>query len=372
MENQNRFYQVFIGAPFSLHREREIAIRSIIATKNIPVSLDFVSPINRAKEGIGKAISNSDIYIAILGHRYGSGLKDENGREISFSEWEYKEAKSAGIYTIALLENWSEIEKKRNNIEAYSRESMNAVQLFKFYENLRNSCDFIKYWTEDNLAGLEDNIKYSILKASAELRRTQPERGYIRATIGKDEDALKGKEITGDARIVYASDNIPVGNSLLELKLISNKFVNDVSRKLFAINSLYNELCSLAGVSIVKFPLKIERIEVGSLWINIFGESKVITLCAKLISSAISYAYRNFTTEGKIVAIPEKIEVVESFLELSKKLRKEGENTEDLNKKINHSSMLIINELNNLLSNSTENDYPNITNEKMLLQKHKK
>jgi hypothetical protein len=332
METQDRCYSVFVSAPFSLKRERSVAMESILLTNNIPITLEFV-PVksSNTKEIISRAISESDIYIALLGHRYGTVLKEEDGSKISFSEWEYEFAKHNGIYTIVFLQDRSELHKKRNDLRRGQtgdrHEIENESRLHAFYEKLSHSGNIIGYWSEDRLSDLSAKITSSILKASAYLKETQPEKGWIRAKSEKAEDIIDEEDMVGEVGIVYGIKNIPDGNSVLELKLISDHSAYELSRKLITLNTLYDELCALTGVSPLDYPLKVYQVEVGSLWIKIFGESKVISLCAKLISSAMSYVYSNYTDEGKFRTIPEKIEMVGSLLELSKKLKKEGEDT---------------------------------------------
>jgi len=57
----------------------------------------------------------------------------------------------------------------------------------------------------------------------------------------------------------------------------------EVLNKLLALNSLYSELCLLADVSRSQYPLKLIKIESGSLWIKLFGESRVIMLLTSIL-----------------------------------------------------------------------------------------
>jgi hypothetical protein len=67
--------------------------------------------------------------------------------------------------------------------------------------------------------------------------------------------------------------------------------------------------------------------EVGSLWLKIFGESKVIALLTRLIETGAGYLYRRFTTEGKIASIPRQVESVEAILRLTETLQEMGIDT---------------------------------------------
>ncbi|ACC85452.1 hypothetical protein [Nostoc punctiforme] len=121
-------------------------------------------------------------------------------------------------------------------------------------------------------------------------------------------------------------------------------------QKLEAIQALYSELCFLYDISEVDFPLRIIKIESGSLWVKIFGESRVIETIVSLIKDAKEYGYRNLTKEGKIEAEQQNFKAIESALELRKKLQEANIDVEEFDEKIKKSSIVIINNLNTLLS----------------------
>ncbi len=126
--------------------------------------------------------------------------------------------------------------------------------------------------------------------------------------------------------------------------------LNNLIRKLSALEGLYNELCRLLDVSTSEYPLEIVKIEVGSLWLKLFGESRVISLMTKFAESSVSYLYRNFTNEGKIMAIPQNVEVINSLLQLSENLEQSGIDNSVLKENIQHSAIILGQQLNQLLS----------------------
>ncbi|MDZ8033978.1 hypothetical protein [Nostoc sp. DedSLP04] len=121
-------------------------------------------------------------------------------------------------------------------------------------------------------------------------------------------------------------------------------------QKLEAIQALYSELCFISDIPEVDFPLRIIKIESGSLWLKIFGETKVIETIISLIKDAKEYGYRNLTKEGKIEAEQQNFKALESALELRKKLQEANIDVEEFDEKIKKSSIVIMNNLNTLLS----------------------
>ncbi|WP_350604199.1 hypothetical protein [Pseudoalteromonas sp. SMN1298-MNA-CIBAN-0114] len=142
--------------------------------------------------------------------------------------------------------------------------------------------------------------------------------------------------------------------SELSIVLSSTFTLSEFILKLQSIEKIYNELCMLSNVSSDDFPIEILKIESGSLWAKVFGDSKVIALMTSLIESGVSFVYRNYTVEGKISSIPKKVETIESILKLKSKLKKEGVDVTELTEHLNKSSIIIAKELNKLISGQAE------------------
>jgi hypothetical protein len=155
------------------------------------------------------------------------------------------------------------------------------------------------------------------------------------------------------ARVVslLATTALPKDNyEELSIFFPSPTSLEDVIEKLKALKRVYEELCRLLDVSESEYPLQISKIEAGSLWIKLFGESKVIQTLTDLLRSGVSYMYRNFTAEGKVSAIPKNAEAIDSLLELSTKLRAHGIDNSVLNENIKQSAIIISQQLNGLLA----------------------
>lgn len=125
--------------------------------------------------------------------------------------------------------------------------------------------------------------------------------------------------------------------------------LKDFGRRLLAVHALYSELCMLLSVSESDYPLRISKIESGSLWAKVFGESKVIDLLISFIKETASWMYRNHTTEGKVSAMPLKIEAIDALLGLSTKLQAAGMDTSAMDAHIQKSAFVIAKDLGILL-----------------------
>lgn len=137
------------------------------------------------------------------------------------------------------------------------------------------------------------------------------------------------------------------GEMLMILPVVET--VEEAVTCLKSILAIYGEICILAGISYQNYPLRLCRIDSGSLWIKLFGESRVISLVCKLIENAAKYAYRNYTDEGRAAAIPKKIDTLKEILGLSNSLEEAGIDTSALKQRLEKGAVALANEFNELI-----------------------
>jgi hypothetical protein len=129
---------------------------------------------------------------------------------------------------------------------------------------------------------------------------------------------------------MLASDEpIPNNAGTFELYMPAMLTFEDFIARLKAIKEIYDELCLLLNVSTSDQPLRIAKIESGSLWASLFGNSKVIALMNDFIRGGASYLKRNYTTEGKLEAIPSTVKVMDDALGYTLKLKEAGLDVSD-------------------------------------------
>ncbi|POY38908.1 hypothetical protein C3L50_11400 [Flavobacterium alvei] len=95
-------YQIFISSTFTdLINERQAAVEAILKKGHIPAGMELFSANNKSQwEVIKKWIDDSDIYVLILGGRYGS---IDNSTGLSYTEMEYNYAIEKGKPFFALI-----------------------------------------------------------------------------------------------------------------------------------------------------------------------------------------------------------------------------------------------------------------------------
>jgi hypothetical protein len=120
--------------------------------------------------------------------------------------------------------------------------------------------------------------------------------------------------------------------------------------KLNALLNLYNEMALLLDVSLEDSPLRLGKVETGSLWVWVFGDTRIIEFMTGTIERGIGFLHRTYTREGKIAAIPRNVEAVEAVLGLSERLDKMGIDSSEMRHAVAKAGAGIARDLNTLLA----------------------
>lgn len=136
----------------------------------------------------------------------------------------------------------------------------------------------------------------------------------------------------------------------LDLILTADMSFDATVAKLSALSKIYSELCEFCHLSQEEHPIRIGKIESGSLWTLIFGEPKIIACIANLIENTAKFLHRQFTIDGKIRDVPKKFEVVEQALAAVERLENNCIDQTEARDQLAKSSVKIAGELNTLLS----------------------
>ena len=95
-------YQIFISSTYKdLIPEREQVMKSILRLGHIPIGMEQFNAANETQwEMIKRRIEESDYYLVIVAHRYGS-VEEESG--LSYTEKEYDYAVAQGVPAMAFV-----------------------------------------------------------------------------------------------------------------------------------------------------------------------------------------------------------------------------------------------------------------------------
>ena len=167
-----RKLQVFISSTYiDLKDERQAAVEAILSAGHIPAGMELFKAGNKSQlETIKKWINQSDVYMLILGGRYGS---IEESTKKSYTQIEYEYALNMGIPLFAVVLSDSYIEKKISENET----------IFKDKEQYESSYSEFKKTVESKMVKFVNDLKdirVAILESLGELEKEYAFEGWIR------------------------------------------------------------------------------------------------------------------------------------------------------------------------------------------------
>lgn len=170
-------YQVFVSSTFrDLHEERDLVIKAIMEMGHIPVGMEMFSAADEEQWNIiKKQIDQSDYYVVVVAHRYGSC--DAVG--VSYTEKEYDYALSKGIPALGFA-----VEEGISWPKDKSETDKTAIKRLKaFKEKIRNKP--VSFWK--NGEDLYGRCSIALMKAF----NAYPREGWVRASQVQDTAASK-------------------------------------------------------------------------------------------------------------------------------------------------------------------------------------
>lgn len=101
----NKKLQVFVSSTYTdLIDERQAAVEAILDAGHIPAGMELFKAGNESQlKTIYKWIDESDVYMLILGGRYGS-IEPKSGKSYTQLEYEYAQSKNIPIFSVVLSE----------------------------------------------------------------------------------------------------------------------------------------------------------------------------------------------------------------------------------------------------------------------------
>lgn len=103
----NKKLQVFVSSTYTdLIEERQAAVQAILDAGHIPAGMELFKAGNESQlKTIYKWIDESDVYLLILGGRYGS-IETETAKSYTQLEYEYAFSKDIPIFTVVLSQSF--------------------------------------------------------------------------------------------------------------------------------------------------------------------------------------------------------------------------------------------------------------------------
>lgn len=175
-----RRLQVFVSSTYTdLKLERQAAVEAILVAGHIPAGMElFIAGDETQMDVIKQWIDESDVYMLILGGRYGS-VEKNSGK--SYTQLEYEYAASIGKPMFACVINESAVaERVKKGIEFVEMDE--PKKLREFRELVKGK--MVRFWDD------QKDIKITTGEALSHFDRNEELVGWVRPTTQADMPAL--------------------------------------------------------------------------------------------------------------------------------------------------------------------------------------
>jgi hypothetical protein len=182
--------QVFVSSTYiDLKEERQAAVQAILNADHIPAGMELFSAGDRTQmEVIKRWIDESDVFLLILGGRYGTV---ETSSQKSYTHLEYEYALEKGKALFAVVANQKALEEriKTSKLGLQLMEQENQHKL-KEFRKVVCSDKIVKFWSDSK------DIELAILKTLSEFSRREELIGWIpgNQAVNTEELARLAKE----------------------------------------------------------------------------------------------------------------------------------------------------------------------------------
>jgi len=177
----NSKLQVFVSSTYlDLIPERQAAVEAILKSGNLPAGMELFTAGNKSQwEVIQRWISESDVYMLILGGRYGS-IEPSSG--LSYTELEYDFAVTSGkpFFAVVIREETLEDRIKEFGSSVIEKESSDKLKTFREKVLSKMSSFFSDH----------KDVKLAVLETVPQLAQEYELTGWVRATEIPDTKAL--------------------------------------------------------------------------------------------------------------------------------------------------------------------------------------
>lgn len=132
----NKKLQIFVSSTYTdLIEERQAAVEAILDAGHIPAGMELFKAGKSQMKTIQKWIDESDVYMLILGGRYGS-IEEESGLSYTELEYRYALSKNMPVFAIILEESFLFTKAASKGKDAiFEKKNKQKLNLFKKYVN---------------------------------------------------------------------------------------------------------------------------------------------------------------------------------------------------------------------------------------------
>ena len=201
-----RKLQVFVSSTFQdLIEERQAAVSAILKAGHIPAGMELFTSADKSQmETIKKWIDESDVYMLVLGGRYGS-LEPSSGVSYTELEYDYAIEQEKPLFSVVINEASLEAKVKEYGTEMMEKENPKQLKMFreKVLSNISSFFDDhkdIKLCVHESMSDFATNRDLKGWVSADEVTSTQPILDEI-GRLSKENNVLKEKLNNAEKKI---------------------------------------------------------------------------------------------------------------------------------------------------------------------------
>lgn len=167
---QKKKLQVFVSSTFEdLKEDRQAAVEAILTAKHIPAGMElFASGDESQMSVIKRWIDQSDVYMLILGGRYGS-IEPKSGKSYIHLEFDYAVQQKKALFSVVITKDALEARVKIHGTKVIEQE--NKQKLDEFRKSVESN--IVRFWSDAK------DIKIAILETLSDYSERNELIGWI-------------------------------------------------------------------------------------------------------------------------------------------------------------------------------------------------
>ena len=158
--------QIFVSSTYTdLKEERQAAVEAILKSGNIPAGMELFTAGDKSQlETITRWIDDSDIYMLILGGRYGS-IEPTTGNSYTEVEYDYAKSNNKPLFAVVISDKYLDEKANKDGLSVSEKDNQSKYKAFKnkvlsnisvFYDSPKD----IKLAVHETLADFKDRYDF--------------------------------------------------------------------------------------------------------------------------------------------------------------------------------------------------------------------
>lgn len=306
-------HQIFISSTYiDLIDERQKVVESVIESSNIPAGMELFTGENVEQWNIIKHwIDESDVFVLLLGGRYGTLASDEN---ISYIEKEYNYAQIQGIPTYIFVLSDAYLYKKQGEYSGLDIFEKNNKDKYKLFKD-----KILKQYAKMDINNL-DNLKNVVYKTLIDNKKNWSG-GWVKNTHSKVDFLIEKSNRDIELYKKQREDLVKVKN------IIKKNYENNSYISIFSILDL-SEFCEYYGEQdpLKKYLDKSVQHNVDNMLQSLSEYIRIVEDHKIFLKDEVHFKFRSYGNKyghrGEWIDISEEdmLKIENDFDDLSKKI----------------------------------------------------